>query len=619
MDQSKTTYFKNLANLLRYDSLLMTTRAGSGHLTSALSAADLMAVLFFDKFKFDFENPQNSENDRLIFSKGHASPLLYSLYHLAGEISDQELLNYRQLGSPLEGHPTPAFPYVEVATGSLGQGLSVGVGMALAAKYLDKTKSRIYVLLGDGEMAEGSVWEAIEMASYYKLGNLTGIIDVNRLGQSQETMIGHKMGLHQKRIAAFDWGTTIVNGHDFGEISQAFDWIQTQNKKPTMIIAKTIKGKGISFLEDRNGWHGKALSEEEAEKAKKELGVINFRPKSVVKKPNPSRNKAKILARPVNFKTISYQVGEKIATRKAFGEALRELIKQNRNLVILDGDVKNSTYTEFVDKAEKTNFFEMFIAEQNLVGAAAGLAARGKIPVVATFAAFLTRAFDQIRMNAISQLNIKYVGTHAGVSIGQDGPSQMGLEDLAMFRSIFQSVVLYPADGIATAKLSEEMVNHKGIVYLRLARPETPIIYEGSEKFTIGGSKILVESKSDRATIIAAGVTVFEALEAQKELAKEGINIRVIDCYSLKPIDGKTLMEAAKETGGKIVTVEDHWFDGGLGDTVLNVFAQSPDVKIYKLAISKMPHSGKPAQNLRMAGIDAQSIIKKVKEILRFS
>ena len=620
MDKQKLNYFKNLAKFIRYLCLEMTTRAGSGHLTTSLSAADLATVLFFDKLRFDLASPKNPENDRLIFSKGHASPLLYALYRVAGVVSDKELSTYRQLGSRLEGHPTPSFPYVEVATGSLGQGLSVGVGMALSAKYLDKTQSRIYVLLGDGEMAEGSVWEAVELASFYKLGNLVGIIDTNRLGQSQETMLGHKIDLYKKRIAAFGWETIVINGHNFAQISKAFNQALAQKEKPMMIIAKTVKGKGISSLEDKNGWHGKALNEGEFEKAKKEFGEINFNLTGLVKKPSKMASLRKGVERkgvePLKLQGITYQKGEKISTRKAFGQALVELVAQNSNLIVLDGDVKNSTYTEFVDEKENKQFLEMFIAEQNMVGAAAGLSARGKIPVVATFAAFLTRAFDQIRMNAVSGLNIKYVGTHAGCSIGQDGPSQMGLEDLAMFRAVFGSTVLYPADGVAAAKLTEEMINHDGIVYLRLARPDTPVIYDAQENFPIGGSKTLAESKNDKLTIAAAGITVFEALEAQKELAKEGISVRVIDCYSVKPIDKKNLKKAAKETLG-IITVEDHWFEGGLGDAVLNVFENEKGVRIYKMAVCRMPHSGTTADNLKAAKIDALSIVQKVKEVLK--
>lgn len=618
--QGKATinHLEDLAKLLRFYSLDMTTRAGSGHQTSSLSAADLMTVLFFDKFRFDLKNPKNPQNDRLIFSKGHASPLLYSLYRVAGVISDKELLNYRQLGSKLEGHPAPVFPYVEVATGSLGQGLSVGVGMALSAKYLDKTDNKIYVLLGDGEMAEGSVWEAVEIASYYKLNNLVGILDVNRLGQSQETMLGYQVETYAKRIGSFGWETVVINGHDFEEINRAFDGIKANSGQPTMIIAKTVKGKGISFLEDKNGWHGKALSWEDFERAKKELGPMDLGLVGEVKKPKPfdkAQGKlAQAIREPrVKLKEIPYQIGEKIATRKAFGQALAELVKQNPNLIVLDADVKNSTFTELV---EKDHFFELFIAEQDTVGVAAGLSARGKIPVVSTFACFFTRALDQIRMNAISGLNIKYVGSHAGVSIGQDGPSQMGMEDLAMFRAVHSCVVLYPADGVAAAKLTEEMLNYKGPTYLRLARPDTPVIYEVKENFSIGASKTLISSKKDKITIAAAGITVFEALAAQKELVKVGVNVRVIDCYCVKPIDEETLRLAAKETGGKIITVEDHWFEGGLGDAVLNVFASNGEVKIYKMAVCQMPHSGSTSDNIKAAGINAVSIVKKVKEIL---
>ncbi|MDP3998486.1 MAG: transketolase [bacterium] len=616
LGKEKITYFENLARLIRYYCLLETTKAGSGHLTSSLSAADLTTVLFFDKFCFDFKHPKNPQNDRLVFSKGHASPLLYSLYRAAGLISERELLTYRQLGSRLEGHPVPNFPYVDAATGSLGQGLSVGMGMALAAKYLDKTDNKIYVLLGDGETAEGSVWEAIELAAHYKLGNLVGIIDVNRLGQSQETLLGHRVEVYRDRIAAFDWQTIVIDGHDFNQIEQAFSEAVKDGEKPTMIIAKTIKGKGLALAEDNNGWHAKTLSEAEFQQATKELGEIDLNLVGSVKKPQ-SQMEVKRSANPVKLKSVPYQKGEKLTNRKAFGQSLVQLVSQNPDFIVLDGDVKNSTFTELVEKDGKNNFFEMFIAEQNMVGVAGGLAARGRIPVVATFACFFTRAFDQIRMNAISGLNIKYVGTHAGVSIGYDGPSQMGLEDLAMFRAVQGCVVLYPADGVAAAKLTEEMLNHQGATYLRLARPDVSVIYEAKENFPIGGSKILVSSKKDQATIVAAGITVFEALTAQKELEEKGINVRVIDCYSVKPIDEKTLGKVASETGGKIITVEDHWFEGGLGDAVLNIFAGSGGVKVYKMAVCQMPHSGSTVDNLHAAGIDAKSIVQKVKQILK--
>ncbi len=617
MDETKINRFKNLVKLIRYLSLEMTTHAASGHVTSSLSATDLMTFLFFDQFRFDFKNPKDPQNDRLIFSKGHASPLLYSLYRVAGLISDEDLKDYRQLGSPLEGHPVPVFPYVDVATGSLGQGLAVGEGMAISAKYLDKTVSKVYVLLGDGETAEGSFWEAVETASYYKLNNLIGILDVNRLGQSQETMLGHDVDLYARRISAFGWQTIIVkNGHDFNEIHAAFEQLtKPAVEKPTMIIAKTIKGKGVSFLEDKNGWHGKPLSEEEFQKAKKEIGEIDLNLKVEVEKP-AQLSGLKTSKVKTNLSKINYQKGSSISTRRAFGESLADLSSQNPDLIILDGDVKNSTYTEIAADKSKDNFLELFIAEQNMIGVAAGLASRGKIPVVATFAAFLTRAFDQIRMNAISGLNIKYVGSHAGCSIGQDGPSQMGLEDISMFRSVFGSTVLYPADGVAAAKLTQEMINHEGITYLRLARPDTPIIYDSQEKFPIGGSKILAQSKNDRLVIVCAGVTVLEALTAQKELTSQNIPVCVVDCYSIKPIDENTLKQVAQNCGNKIIIVEDHWFDGGLGDAVLNVFAQDSKTEIFKMAVSQMPHSGKTPDNLKAAGIDSSAIVTKVKEVL---
>src|SRR3990170_3323541 len=484
---------EKLAKLVRYYILRMTTKAGSGHPTSSLSAADIMTALFFNKLRFDLKNPQNPANDRVIFSKGHTSPLLYALYTAAGELTEKEIDSYRQFKSPLEGHPTPNFKFAEAATGSLGQGLSIGVGMALA---LRSQISNIYVLMGDSEVSEGSVWEAMELASYYQLGNLVGIIDVNRLGQSGETMLGWDTETYKKRAEAFGWQAHVVDGHDFGQILKAFDSIPSDSEKPQMIIAKTVKGKGVSFLEDREGWHGKALGQEDYEKAVKELGEVDRKVRGEITKPSKSllkfstRSNSNYSSSKVE-KFPSYRIGEEVATRKAYGEALIKLGSQNPNVVVLDADVKNSTYTELFKEKFPDRFFEMFIAEQNMVGTALGLSKRGLVPFVSTFAAFFTRAFDQIRMTAISRGNVKFMGSHAGVSIGEDGPSQMGLEDISLFRSVFGSVVLNPSDAVSCEKLVFEAANHQGIVYIRTARPATPVIYEISQDFKIGGSKVV--------------------------------------------------------------------------------------------------------------------------------
>ena len=573
-----------------------------------------MVALFFHKLRFDLNRPEYSNNDRVIFSKGHASPLLYALYAAAGVVSEKELDSLRKFGSPLEGHPTPNFKYVEVATGSLGQGLSVGFGMALNAKYLDKLPYRTYVLLGDSEMAEGSVWEAAQLASYYKLDNLVGVVDVNRLGQSQETMLGHDIGSYKKRLESFGWEVIKVDGHNMEQIVKAFDVADKVKGRPIMIVAKTLKGKGVYFLENKEGWHGKALSEDDYQKALKELGEINTRIKGTIKKPSnqvPSSKPAKGKTGP-----ITYNRDEKVATRKAFGNALKRLGSSNPAIVSLDAETKNSTYAEIFKEAYPGRFFEMFIAEQNMAGAALGLSKRGKTPFVSSFAAFLTRAYDQIRMATYSKPNIKFVGSHAGVSIGEDGPSQMGLEDLAMFRSLAESTVLYPSDAGSTEKLAEQAASKKGLFYIRTTRSATPLIYNAREKFPIGGSKVLISSKKDVATVVAAGITLHEALKTAEELAKKGVHIRVIDAYSIKPIDEVALKKAASETNNIVITVEDHWIEGGLGDAVLNVFAQLP-VKVYKLAVTKIPTSGKPSELLGFEGISARAIAAKVPEVTR--
>lgn len=605
---------EQLARLIRYYILKMTTEAGSGHPTSSLSATDLMVALFFEKLRYDIDDPQNPNNDRMIFSKGHASPLFYALWAAAGKVSEKELSTYRQFESPLEGHPTPRFKYAEAATGSLGQGLSIGLGMAINGKYLDKIGYLTYVLLGDSEMAEGSCWEAAEIASYYKLGKLVAIVDVNRLGQSGETMLGWEIEKYVERFKAFGWETHVIDGHNLGEIRKVFESIDGSLPKPQAIIAKTVKGKGVSFLEDKEGWHGKALSKEDFGKAVGELGEVDKSLRGEIKKPNELKINKKLPTS--NFRPPTYKVGEEVATRKAYGEALAALGSVNENIVCLDGEVKNSTFAEVFKEKHPERYFEMFIAEQNMAGAALGLSRRGKIPFASTFATFWTRAFDQIRMSAYSRGNIKFVGSHAGVSIGEDGPSQMGLEDIAMFRTIFGSVVLCPGDANACAKLVGEATNQEGIVYIRTNRPATPVIYKEREEFKIGGSKVVRSTKGDKLTIVSCGVTLIEAVKAAEELAKEGISVRIIDAYSIKPIDKRGLAAAVKETNDLVITVEDHYAEGGLGDAVLAIFATDDKVKVHKLAVSKMPMSGKGDELLEYEGISKGGIIKKVREVL---
>jgi transketolase len=603
---------EKLAGLIRYYILTATTHAGSGHPTSSLSATELMCGLLFGGiFRYDTERPEHPNNDRLVFSKGHASPLYYAMWAAAGKLSEDDLMTYRKFGSLLEGHPTVSFRYVDAATGSLGQGLSIGVGLALNAKYLDKLNYRTYVLLGDSEMAEGSQWEAMQIAAHYKLNNLIGIIDVNRLGQRGETLYGHDLSAYEKRISAFGWETILIDGHSYPAVLDAYQRALNATDRPVMIIAKTIKGKGVSFIEDKNGWHGVALSKQECERAVKELGTVDKSIRGRILEPDAMRPEE---VSPRTPEPIYYPSGEAVATRDAYGNALKRLYPQFPKIVAVDGEVSNSTRTEIFKKAYPNRFFEMYIAEQNMAGVALGLQCRGKIPFVSSFAAFLTRAFDQVRMSQYSDANIKFIGSHAGTSIGEDGPSQMGLEDIAMFRTIHNGVVLYPSDAVSTEKIVEQAAIYKGIAYIRTTRMKTPILYDTHEQFTIGGSKILKKSSKDAITVIGAGVTLHEALKAYDTLKKEGILIRVIDLYSIKPIDEKTLQQAAKETSC-IITVEDHYPEGGIGEAVRSGLG-TVFVPLYSLAVRKKPKSGYPQELLDFEEISKDAIIKKVKENL---
>ncbi|MSU75106.1 MAG: transketolase [Candidatus Magasanikbacteria bacterium] len=611
---------QKLVKLIRYYSLVSTTAAGSGHPTSSLSAADLMAVLMFSGFfRTDLDNHEYVNNDRLIFSKGHASPLFYSIYAAAGKVSEEEMLTLRKFGSRLEGHPTMAFPYTEVPTGSLGQGLSVGVGMALNAK-LDKLPYRTWVLLGDSEMAEGSVWEAMASAEHYKLNNLVGIMDVNRLGQRGETMYGHHTEVYEQKARAFGWETIVIDGHNIDEIILAYTKAQQSPDKPVMIIAKTLKGKGVSFIEDKDAWHGKPLSAAELDQALKELGEVDKKIVGVVAKPEVAEISNIKYQISNQIQNLNYPTDKAVATRKAYGNALVRLAPKFNNVVVLDAEVSNSTYAELFKAKYPDRFFEMFIAEQNMVGTALGFSRRGKVPFISTFACFFTRAFDQIRMSQYANANIKFVGSHAGVSIGEDGASQMALEDLGMFRSIFNSVVLYPSDAISTERLVEAAAEHVGNVYIRTTRKESSILYGVDETFPIGGSKTLKSSDKDVVTVVGAGVTLHEALKAYNELQKEGMNIRVIDLYSIKPLDVATLEKAARETKA-IITVEDHYAEGGIGEAVASVLGESLKVKgeslpVIRLAVRKMPKSGKPEELLAYEEIDAGAIVRKVKDLI---
>lgn len=604
---------KQKATNLRIHSIISTSEAGSGHPTTCLSAADIVSALFFHAMRYDCADAQNPNNDRFILSKGHAAPLLYAAYAEAGIIPSDDLLTLRQIDSILEGHPTPRFEWTEVATGSLGQGLSLGLGMALNGKYLDKSDYRVYVLLGDGETAEGGVWEAAALASHYQLNNLIGIVDVNALGQSQRTMYAFDIDIYCKRFGAFGWQTIGIDGHDFDEILPALEQAKASTDKPTMIVAKTFKGKGVSFMEDGDNWHGKAVPKgEQLDKALAELGPLRTDIPLQIETPNLVE---KQITTPKECEPPNYPSDEEVATRGGYGTGLAKLGTANPNVVALDGDTKNSTYAEQFMELHPDRFFEMFIAEQNLVGAGIGLAKRGKIPFVSTFAAFLSRAYDQIRMSAISQANIKYAGSHCGVSIGEDGPSQMGLEDIAMFRAIPEAVVLYPSDAVAAERLVAEAAAHEGIVYIRTSRPKTPILYDTDESFPIGGCKVIRESSEDKVTIVAAGVTLHETLKAHEILAAEGIAIRIIDLYCVKPIDTETLLASAAETNNTLITVEDHYSEGGLGDAVLGAVAAN-GVNVHKLAVTGIPRSGKPDELLERHGISANAIVQKVKDIV---
>ncbi len=612
MEQLKELQQK--AKLVRKWCLVSTTEAGSGHPTSCLSAADITTVLFDRYFTYDLEHPLNVYNDRFVLSKGHAAPLLYTLFGMAGAYPLEELKTLRKFGSPFEGHPVPKYKYAEAATGSLGQGLSVGAGLALVAKR-EGYPAKTYVLTGDGELAEGQIWEAANFASHQKLDNLVAILDINRLGQSQETMFGHHIEEYVKKFQAFDFDVIAIDGHNYEEINQALQATQRPNGKPFAIVAKTFKGRGISFLENKDGWHGKVLKKEELEKALKELGPIDDSLRFSLKKPQQTQLPQKTNAAP--DAGLSFEQGKEYATREVFGEALEKSGVQNKDIYALDGDVMNSTFTETFKKAYAERFVECYIAEQNMVSVAAGLSRMGKVPFVATFAAFLTRAADQIRMARVSEANIKFIGSHVGVSIGEDGPSQMGLEDIAMFGALPDSVILQPCDAVSTAKLIPPMIAHQGFAYMRTLRPKTPLLYKKEDRFDIGGSRVLRQSGNDRLTVVGTGITVFEALKAADELQKENISIRVVDCYSIHPIDITTLQKCLNETRQKIlITVEDHFEHGGLGDFATAALSAAPG-QVIKLAVRKISESGTKDELLHDAGIDAASIIAKVKAVLQ--
>ncbi len=614
-------FLEHKAYRMRVSSLQMTTQAGSGHPTSALSAADMVSAIFFYGMQFDPHNFNNPNNDRFILSKGHAAPILYAVYKELGLLTDQQLLTYRQFGSALEGHPTLRFPYAQAATGSLGMGLSIGAGMALDAQR-DKRPYKTYVLMGDSEITEGSVWEAAEISAYYKLSNLIALVDCNRLGQSSETIHAWHTQRYAQKFEAFGWKAIVIDGHDMQQICAALDKARSAHDHPIVIIAKTIKGYGVEKVENREGFHGKAFSKQELEQilpamearfASAASNGISFKWQPII----PTASKEEKQSEPLALKSSLYKKGELIATRHAYGQAITQAGTASKQVVCLDAEVKNSTGADIFEAKHPERFVQCFIAEQNMIGMAIGFNRCNKIPFSSTFACFLTRAHDQIRTAAIGTAALRICGSHAGVSIGQDGPSQMGLEDIAMMSALPESIVLYPADAVSTHALVEQMCNYTtGISYVRTTREKTPVLYDNDEQFPIGGCKVLHADKGDVAVIVAAGITLHEAIKAREQLLKENISVSIIDLYSIKPLDTATIEKIAVQAGDRIITVEDHYIQGGIGQSVAFALRNSA-IEIHSLAVTQLPMSGKPEELLAWAGIDATSIIKKVKEITR--
>ncbi|XP_014475838.1 PREDICTED: transketolase-like protein 2 isoform X2 [Dinoponera quadriceps] len=612
---------QNLANRLRIECVRATEAAKSGHPTSCSSMAEIMSVLFFHTMRYKVSEPRDPNNDRFVLSKGHAAPILYAAWAEAGLFPSSELLNLRKFDSDLEGHPTPRLNFVDVGTGSLGQGLSVAAGMAYVGKNYDKASYRVYCLIGDGEAAEGSIWEALHFSSYYKLDNLCAIFDINRLGQSEATSLQHNMEVYRKRLEAFGFNALVVDGHDVEELAKAFHEAQNIKGRPTAILAKTFKGKNFPEIENLDNWHGKPLGGKANEVIQhlngllKNIGPAGLRPQKPLVDDAPAVDISNItLAAPP-----SYKIGDQVATRLAYGTALAKLAKYNPRVIALDGDTKNSTYAEKIKTVDPARFIEGFIAEQNIVGVAIGAACRDRtVAFVSAFATFFTRAFDQIRMGAISQTNVNFVGSHCGVSIGEDGPSQMGLEDIAMFRSIPGSTVFYPSDAVSAERAVELAANTKGICFIRTSRPNTAILYNNDELLAIGKAKIIKSSAKDQVLVIGAGVTLHEAIKAADELAKAGISIRVMDPFTIKPIDAEAIVKNAKEVGGRIITVEDHYPQGGLGEAVASAVALERNVIVKILAVPTVPRSGPPTVLLDNFGISSRNILTAVRDILKY-
>lgn len=609
---------KDIAHKLRIDAIDATNASNSGHPTSCSSMAEIMAVLFFHVMRYDLKNPRDPAHDRFILSKGHAAPILYAAWAEAGLFPVSDLLNLRKIDSDLEGHPTPRLNFIDVGTGSLGQGLSVASGMAYVGKYYDKASYRTYCLLGDGESAEGSVWEALNFASHYNLDNLVAIFDVNRLGQSDPTILQHNIEAYRKRVESFGFHTIIVDGHDVEELCKAFHEAASTTGKPTAIIAKTFKGKYFPNVEDLVEWHGKPLGSES--KAAKEhvrslmqnpLDKLSTIQRPALEAPFPPA----LPTAPVKLSTPpAYKKTDSVATRLAYGTALAKIATDNARVIALDGDTKNSTFSDKVRQLFPDRYIECFIAEQNLVGVAIGAACRNRtIPFVSTFAAFFTRAFDQIRMGAISQTNVNFAGSHCGVSIGEDGPSQMALEDLSLFRSIPGSTVFYPSDAVSTERAVELAANTVGVCFIRTSRPNTPIIYSNEEVFAPGQHKVVKSSNSDKVLLIGAGVTLFEALDAAAELQqKYNVNARVVDLFTVKPLNKQFLITQARQCGGKVVTVEDHYPEGGIGEAVSSAVSDEANIFVKSLSVQHVPRSGPPKVLLDLFGISSKSIVKTV-------
>ncbi|VDK47804.1 unnamed protein product [Anisakis simplex] len=601
------------ANRMRISAIQMTSTAKSGHPTSSCSAAEIMATLFFDEMHYDKDQPKHPSADRFVLSKGHACPILYAAWEEAGHLTHDQVLSLRKIDSDIEGHPTPRLDFIDVATGSLGQGLSCAAGMAYVGKYIDKASYRVYCLLGDGESAEGSVWEAAAFSSYYKLDNLVAIIDVNRLGQSQPTMLGHNTEAFAKRFEAFGFNAIVVDGHDVSQLLKAFHNARETKDKPTAIIAKTFKGKGIENIEDQENWHGKPVPSETVKAIEARIKDKSGRGKLIIKKPINDAPEVDIRPGSIKMEPPNYNKGDKVATRAAYGTALAKLGDACPRVIGLDGDTKNSTFSEKLLHKHPQQFIECFIAEQNLVGVAIGAGCRGRtIPFTSTFAAFFTRATDQLRMGAVSFANLKCAGSHVGVSIGEDGPSQMALEDLSIFRAIPSSIVFYPSDGVSCERAAELAANTPGIVFIRTSRPANPIIYDNNEHFEIGKGKVVRESSDDKIVLIGAGVTLFECLKAADKLAAEGVHACVIDPFTIKPIDKALIVQHAKRVGGRVLTVEDHYPAGGIGEAVCAAVSDEAGIRVRSLCVTDVPRSGPPDLLLDMYGISASKIVDAV-------